>query len=105
MRREQCQRFAQEVLYIYNQEIKNAETEEKTLEAIARCCQDLDQLHLFIDGNIRTIAFLVLNKLLLQNGLDPVILDDPNIFDCNAVDELIVAIRKGQDQFRSYKTV
>ena len=28
------------------------------LRAIVRCCQDLEQSHVFQDGNIRTIVFL-----------------------------------------------
>lgn len=101
--RSQCQRFARVVLDAYHQEIAAAATADDQLNAIARCCQDLDQLHLFVDGNIRTIAFLVLNKLLLQNGLEPVVLDEPNVFDCKSVDELREAIKIGQAKFRSLK--
>jgi hypothetical protein len=67
--------------------------------AIARCCQDLDQHHLFSDGNARTLGFLVMNKLLLQNGLSPVVLVDPNHIDMNSIDELVTKMRFAQVQF------
>jgi hypothetical protein len=103
MLRSQCIRFANVVINLFYEQIEKAESEDEKLEAIARCAQDLDQLHLFADANIRTIAFLVVNKLLLENGLDPVILDEPNVFDCKSIGELKSALRKGQQTFRSYK--
>jgi prophage maintenance system killer protein len=97
-----CEEAATSVIGVFHQEIAEAETEDAKLEAIARCAQDLDQLHLFADGNIRTIAFLVVNKLLLQNGLTPVILKEPNVFDCKSVAELKAALREGQRLFNRY---
>jgi hypothetical protein len=61
----------------------------------------LDQAHLLPDGNIRTIAFGVLPKLLLENGFEPTILHDPNILDGYSVAEIKVAILQGQKDFRS----
>ena len=49
----------------------NSSLIDKRLELIIRTCQDLDQMHLFTDGNIRTIAFLVMNKMLIENGFNP----------------------------------
>lgn len=99
----QCKRFAGVVINDYHEELRRAETEEDKLRAIARCCQDLDQLHLFVDGNIRTVTFLLLNKLLLQNNLSPVIMEEPNVFDCKSIAELIDAIKAGQKKFESFR--
>jgi hypothetical protein len=99
----QCERFAKVVIATYHTDIENAVSADDQLKAIVKCCQDLDQLHLFVDGNIRTIAFLILNKLLLQNQMEPVILDEPNIFDCKSVHEIMAAVRSGQIKFNSYK--
>jgi hypothetical protein len=104
MLRDGCIEVADAVLNVFYLQIAKAKTETAKLEAIARCAQDLDQLHLFADGNIRTIAFLVVNKLLIENNLDPVILHEPNIFDCKSVGELVAALRAGQRAFRSYKS-
>lgn len=65
------------------------------------CCQDLDQHHLFMDGKIRTIAFLVMNKLLLQNDLLPSVLQDPSVFDMNSIEEIVEDIRWGQEAFQT----
>jgi hypothetical protein len=103
-----CKGLADLVLNLYYQEIDdinqiapNDQTAKMT--AIVRCCQDLDQLHLFVDGNIRTIVFLVLNKLLIENGLSPVIMNEPNVFDCKSIAELLAAVRRGQQAFQSMR--
>jgi hypothetical protein len=57
-------------------------------------CQTLDQLHLFSDGNIRTIIFLTLNKMLLDAGYKPVIWENPNVFDAYSVVELKEMLEK-----------
>ena len=63
--------------------------------AIATLCQDLDQLHLFVDGNIRTIGIFLLNKLLYDNGLPPCTMKDVNTLDCLSTSELIDKIKRG----------
>jgi Fic/DOC family len=98
--RNQCKGFAASILERYAQEIQKIDP----LEAIVRCCQDLDQVHLFEDGNIRTIAFLVLNKCLIEQNLSPTILDEPNIFDCKSMAEIQEAVKAGQKTFASYMT-
>lgn len=72
-----------------------ANPKEEKIKLIAQTCQTLDQLHLFTDGNIRTI-YLLLNKLLMENGLLPTTLEDPNIIDCFSVDEITAKIIAGQ---------
>lgn len=78
--------------------------ENKIIEAIAKCCQSLNQYHPFADGNIRTFTFLTMNKLLLQQDMSPAILDDPNVFDGYDINTLVEKIKAGQDQFKSYKS-
>ena len=69
------------------------------LRAIAACCQDLEQLHPFPDGNARTIGVLVLNKLLLEQGLPPAALADANRLDAFSVEEVVREIEVGQERF------
>jgi hypothetical protein len=76
---------------------------DEILTAIVRLAQDLDQMHLFFDGNIRTVAFLVLNKLLIENEMKPAILDEPNVFDMKSTAELVAAVKAGQAEFAKYE--
>ncbi len=80
---------------------ENEVTEQKLAAAI-ECCQNLDQLHAFADGNVRT-ATLVLNKFLIELGEYPCIFDNPNVLDVKSIRELMQYVRKGQEKFKSYK--
>jgi hypothetical protein len=64
----------------------------------------LERAHLFDDGNARTIGLLVVNKLLLENGLRPAMMEDPNRFDGFSTDELVAEIKQGQATFARYST-
>lgn len=85
----------------YHAEIAAADTEDAKLTAIVRCVQDLEQVHPFTDGNIRTMVFLLGNKLLMQNGMPPAIYADPNVFDAFSEKELVAIVKQGQDRFRA----
>jgi hypothetical protein len=76
-----------------------AEGRDVKLRAIALCCRNLEQLHPFPDGNARTIGVLVLNKLLLEQGLPPAALEDANRLDAYSVAEVMQEIKKGQERF------
>ncbi len=82
---------------------KPKETEEQKLLAIAGLCQDLDQLHVFVDGNIRTAGILLLNRLLIEEGLTPCCLTDPNCLDGLSRAQLVEKIREGQENFLSLR--
>jgi hypothetical protein len=74
---------------------------ENYLEVIALivdCVQKIELQHPFRDGNGRTTTAL-LNILLLQNRLPPVILENPNYFDGFAPDELVAEVLKGMQNF------
>lgn len=77
----------------------NSSLIDKRLELIIRTCQDLDQMHLFTDGNIRTIAFLVMNKMLIENGFNPTCMYEPNSLDCTDIATLIRQVKEGQKYF------
>lgn len=87
----------------YHKEIKAAKTDDEKLAAIAKCVSNIERLHPFHDGNCRTMVILT-NKLLLQNGLSPTILNNPNQIDMFSNRELVGEIKKGQAVFQSYKT-
>jgi hypothetical protein len=92
-----------QILVSYAVEIKQARTQNEKLTAIARCCQDLEQTHPFADGNARTFGMLWVNRLLLNEGLEPVMMENPNRFDGYAVSELVDEIKNGQALFQSFK--
>lgn len=79
---------------------EDSSEEDKKLEIIIRICQCLDQAHTFYDGNIRTIVFLTMNKMLVENNLCPVCLWNPNCLDVMDVETLIGKIKDGQDCFK-----
>ncbi len=99
----QCQQLAKDIIGRYQDEIKNARNAGEKREAIARCCRDLEVSHLFSDGNARTIGFLLVNKLLLQNGLGPTLMRNPNLFDGYSVKELAAEIEAGQLRLNSMR--
>ncbi|WP_244953554.1 hypothetical protein WCN79_05100 [Xanthomonas axonopodis pv. vasculorum] len=104
----QCFDKAQDILSHYAARVPSpanrrmgAEPDDATLHAIAQCCQQLNQHHLFAEANIRTIGFLCLNKLLLDQGAPATILEYPKVLDMCATADIIAAIRKGQHRFQA----
>lgn len=79
--------------------IDDYENSPKIIKDIARLCQDLDQLHPFNDGNVRTFVEILSQKELLRNGYKPVILYDPNRFDAFSLNQVVVEILDGQREF------
>lgn len=96
----------------YKRTIRRALTSDEKIRAIVDLCRALEVYHVFADGNQRTIAFVVLQKLLLQNGFPPVILENPVIFDGYCTTEKMrahiekgwVRFRRLQDHFLTHKT-
>jgi hypothetical protein len=84
----------------YYDEINKAKTNEEKLNAIVCLCRKLEIAHFFPDGNQRTIVFVILNKLLIENDLPPAILDDPFVFDGYlSKNQLVQAVINGQNYF------
>ena len=85
----------------YHQQMAGTISSDEKIKAIATVIHELELTHPFSDGNCRTFALIVLNKLLLQQGLTPVILEDPDRFDAYSIEELSLEIRHGMDRFRA----
>lgn len=98
----ECLTIANAIIDKCYDEINKSITQDEKLTAIVRCCQDLEQAHLLPDGNLRTIAFGVLPKLLLEIGECPPILRDASTLDGYDVETLKAKIREGQETFRTY---
>ena len=78
---EQIKIVLQPLFNHYQESITKAKTLNGKLSAIAELLRMLEVAHIFPDGNQRTYASLLLNKLLLENDIPPVILDKPEMFD------------------------
>jgi hypothetical protein len=86
----------------YYTRIKDAKDDIEKLSMIVSLCRKLEIGHYFPDGNQRTIVFLILNKLLIENGFSPVILDDPSVFDgYHSKNELVQDVKTGIEYFLS----
>lgn len=64
-------------------------TIDKIRLMITVLCQPLEVMHIFTDCNLRTSIILILNTLLMNEGLPPAIFEDPNRFDFYSVDECV----------------
>jgi Fic family protein len=70
------------------------------ITTIVSAIQELEQIHPFRDANCRTFCLVLLNSLLMQQGYDPAIIDDPNKFDGFSVEELVETIKLGMVETR-----
>lgn len=104
--RTQCREKADQIIRAHYERMselsdETGETRDRLVrESIAQCCLALEQHHLYSDGNLRTIAFLVMNHLLLEAGMLPVVPDDPNRLDVCTVAETAELILMWQQCFR-----
>lgn len=77
----------------YYEQLDQIKTLKGKLAAIAELLRALEIFHLFSNGNQQVFAFLLLNKLLIENNIPPAILEDGRIFSGrfsldNMVDEI-----------------
>lgn len=68
-------------------------------EAIAELFQSLDWLHPFPDGQGRT-DLVLLSKLLVEEGLNPPILDEPYMSSYSTLEEWVEYLIKGMEAWR-----
>jgi hypothetical protein len=80
---------------MYEKLVSNSEDDYQKLRAITILLRAITILHMFPDGNLRTVI-LLLNKLLAQCNFPPVILDNPKIFGGYlGTSEMVDEIKKG----------
>jgi hypothetical protein len=101
---EECAKRVTAIIERYNKEIVEVEGKDAKLTAILKCCQDLELAHTFTDGNLRTTAFLVLNRLLIQNGMSPTVLGEPNNLDGHTIEQLIPQVLEGQKRVQALQS-
>ena len=92
----------QAVLNRYHADIRRAGPNRLgRLRAIVRCIRALHVIHAFRDANGRLHVTLMLQKLLLEQGFSPIILQDaPGVFGGSyTVDELVRVVLRGMRAF------
>ena len=72
------------------------------LREIAALHKNLEYMHAFKDANTRT-NLVVLNKLLVESGFNPVVLDDPNQSYTQTIDEWVALVQRGMKRWRAVR--
>jgi hypothetical protein len=88
---------AVEFINEYNNAISESYSLLDKLNSIVVLIQSLEQLHMFYDANCRTLCMLLLNHLLLMNGLPLCIQYNPNRFDMCSHHELVQSVIQGME--------
>jgi ankyrin repeat protein len=78
----------------YNEKIKLAETLDDKVEVIVSHIKYYEILHPFKDANGRTFVNTLMNTLLMQQGLPPATLYEPNVFDLYSSKELVTVVKE-----------
>lgn len=92
-----CGSSVNEILKDYASELGNP-LPLAQLKAIVKMCRSLERLHPFLDGNTRTFG-LILNRELVNHGFKPAILDNPRRFDGHTLDESVIEVIAGMENF------
>ncbi len=91
----------EQIIEQYHAAIDEA-TPLEVFRAILVMVQSLEQLHPFKDGNLRTFTMLM-NRELVNHGFTPSLMDDPNRIDGHSIEELMVEVLKGMNNFIALK--
>ncbi len=88
----------EDIIERYNQNIKQAKTDEEKLEIIALVPREMELLHPFPDGNSRTFSCITLTHLLLYHGFTPAILENPNLDNEVSLSQWVKEVERGMDR-------
>ncbi len=91
---------AKDIFNSYINSIKGASTDEEKIKIITTTIRDLLQLHLYGDGNGRSL-YILANILLLQNNLKMFYPKNMCMFDANSVEKMFEEIISGQERFET----
>lgn len=94
---------ANRLVQILQRDFSNSISNESKFRSIVCFVQNLEQSHLFSDGNLRTSAMVLLNALLINANMTPVIWCNPNKIDGHSLDECCELVKQGQKRFLSYR--
>lgn len=86
-----------EIINNYNNKILNADTKDEKILVIAEAIRGFELLHPFADANGRVFVNVLLNHMLMQNGMPPATFYEPNIFDAHTPEQLVGKIKEAQE--------
>lgn len=89
----------QKLFQIFFEKMQHADTEQAKIETIATTMQDIMQLHIYCDGNGRSL-FILANWLFWLLDIPLFYPDNMCIFDANSLKKMCSEIAEGQDRFR-----
>jgi hypothetical protein len=89
-----AERLTAEAINRFNTAISEAKTPDELIYCCIMLTRELVRLHLFSDVNGRT-AYMLLNQLLMRNGIKPCILYDPNRMDGFSDGEFFEEVKRG----------
>ncbi|MBW7899905.1 MAG: hypothetical protein H3C26_00380 [Rhodocyclaceae bacterium] len=98
---EAAKQRAAAILTAFHEEMGRAQNDDDKLLAVARATQALYRSHLFEDGNTRSVVFIAMNRMLLDAGLPPAVLDNPKAAAGFGLEEFARHIREGQQHLAS----
>lgn len=96
--REEKKEKAVELMNNYLKSIREFQTNEEKILEICKLCRELEQLHLFHDGNGRSV-FILANLLLHWNGLNLFYPRNMCVFDANSLKTMFREVVEGQERF------
>ncbi|MDP0562856.1 MAG: Fic family protein [Candidatus Endonucleobacter sp. (ex Gigantidas childressi)] len=85
-----------------NTMLTKQQKQDKIIEATSELCRNVSFTHPFVDGNSRTEC-IVLNGLLLKQGLSPAIIPDINVFEGYDIETLVEIVKTGQKTYQQYR--
>lgn len=80
--------------------IRDLTSKDEKIVKICELCRELEQLHLFFDGNGRSV-YILANILLDWNGLNLFYPRNMCMFDANSLSTMVQEIIEGQERFAS----
>lgn len=92
---------ARQIFEDYFKEIPKASSDEEKIRVIVKALRSLMLLHLYRDGNGRTL-FILTNLLLYQNQLKLTQLKNMCLFEGFSIDRLVREVIEGQDRFEKH---
>ena len=84
----------------FEDKLKMAQTQEDIELAIIFYVTQLERMHLFVDGNLRSVMVLW-TGIRLTNNLDLTIMDNPNDLDAYSDKEILQIVKNGTVNFKS----
>lgn len=90
-----------DLCHAYNEQIVKDVTCNEKIKTIVKFIQSSLQLHPFADGNIRT-CYILLNRLLVEEGLSMTLLANPYQLYGFSVTELVQIIKEGQQYCKDF---